>query len=356
MEMFAKDSDYAWRTVMTEAETFVRHTVVLAESAPARRHRSELNRAVCRALDAIRPDVLVVNGWGHLESRLSMTWCRRNHVPMVTLSDSVRENLPRHWWKEAYKKWLLRGIQAGFAAGTSQARYLEYLGIPRTGIFHPGSCVVDNEYFAKKTDVARNAFRETRIRYGLPERYFLVVARFLDWKNIPFVVRAYAEYRRARPANPCALVLCGSGPEEALIRRTIRETQARDVHLAGFRQVDELPAFYALATAFILPSAWFECWGLVVNEAMASGLPVLVSRMVGCCEDLVRDGENGFAFDPHDVSALGDYMARIAHSPETAQKMGARSREIVQDHSVKIGAVNLWRSVKCALRKNHNHG
>lgn len=349
MEMFRKDSDYAWRPVETDQAPYVRYTVMGCESAVGRRRWWRLRRAVCKALDEIRPDVLVVNGLGHRESRISLRWCRRNGCRIVMLEDGVRENRKRTWWKEAYKRWLLRGVRAGFAAGTPQARYLAYKGVPKEGVFHPGSCVVDNDYWAEQARRVREEAETVRARLDLPRRYFLCIARFLWWKNIPFLVRAYARYRALAGDGARALVLCGSGPEEDTILETIRETGAADVHLAGWRQADELPAYYALADCFILPSSEFECWGLVVNEAMASGLPVLVSRMVGAAEDLVHDGRNGYTFDPTDEERLARLMLRVSQDDATRQAMGRESQRIIQGHSLEVGAANLWRSVGAAL-------
>jgi len=349
MEMFRKDSDYQWRPVATSATPFVRHTVMDCESAVGRRKGLALRRAVFQALNDIRPDVLVVNGLGHRESRISIRWCRRNGCRMVMLADGIRENRKRTWWKELYKRWLLRGVRASFAAGTPHARYQEHLGVPKEGIFHPGSCVVDNAYWANETQRVRQEAETVRTRLGLPSRYFLCIARFLWWKNIPFLIRAYARYRALAGPDAFGLVVCGSGPEEARILSTIRETGVEGVHLAGWRQVDELPAYYGLAGCFILPSSEFECWGLVVNEAMASGLPVLVSRMVGCAEDLVQEGANGYTFDPTDEEELARSMLKISEDEPARLAMGRESQRIIEGHSLEVGATNLWRSVAAAL-------
>ena len=349
MEMFAKDSDYEWDPVVLEKETFERYTVMDCESAVGRRNRSILKRAVFKALDNIRPDVLVVNGWGHRESRISLAWCRKVKCRIVMLSDSVRDNVPRCFWKEMYKKWLLRSIQAGFAAGTPQARYLNHLGIPLEGIFYPGSTVVDNEYWTeKKQQVVKNK-EKLRLLYGLPERFFLCVARFVDFKNIPFLIRSYAAYRSLAGKQAIGLVLCGSGPQKGNIIKTIKDFNLKEVYLAGFRQVSELPVFYGLADCFIFPSSRFEPWGLVVNEAMASGLPIIASSMTGCAEDLVHDDANGYVFDPEDENGLADIMFKTTRNQHTLTQKGRASEKIISAHSPEAGAKNLWKAVQTAL-------
>ena len=349
MEMFAKDSDYEWDPVLLGKETFERYTVMDCESAVARRNRSILKKAVFMALDDIRPDVLVVNGWGHRESRISLAWCRKEKCKIVMLSDSVRENVPRYFWKEIYKKWLLRNIRAGFAAGTPQARYLNHLGIPLEGIFYPGSTVVDNEYWAEEKQRVVNKRDKLRLQYGLPERFFLCVARFIDFKNIPFLIRSYAAYRSLAGQQAIGLVLCGSGPQEGKIIKTIKDFNLKEVYLVGFRQASELPVFYGLADCFIFPSSRFEPWGLVTNEAMASGLPIIASSMTGCAEDLVHGDVNGFVFDPEDERGLAHMMFKIAENQQVLAKMGRASEKIIAGHSPEIGAINFWKAVQTAL-------
>ncbi len=98
------------------------------------------------------------------------------------------------------------------------------------------------------------------------------------------------------------------------------------VHFYGFRQINENPVFYALAEVFILPSLWEE-WGLVVNEAMASGLPVIVSEAVGSAEDLVSNGENGFTFDPMNPGQLANSLDRLASDSNLRKRMSRLSQE-----------------------------
>jgi 1,2-diacylglycerol 3-alpha-glucosyltransferase len=141
------------------------------------------------------------------------------------------------------------------------------------------------------------------------------------------------------------------------------------VHFYGFRQIDENPVFYALADAFILPSSWEE-WGLVVNEAMASGLPVLVSETVGCVEDLLEPGsppgfaladlqpplkfnaglrQNGFAFKPGASDCLAAALRDLTLHSDLRVAMGQASRRIVEKFSCDNFARNALRSARVAL-------
>ena len=122
----------------------------------------------------------------------------------------------------------------------------------------------------------------------------------------------------------------------------------------GFRQYGELPGYYAGAGAFVHP-AHEEPWGLVVNEAMASGLPVLVSRRCGCAGDLVAEGENGFLLDPGDVGAMAGRLRQMAEmGREERERMGRRSREIVEGYGPERFAAGLQEAVSAAIR--HGNG
>jgi glycosyltransferase involved in cell wall biosynthesis len=356
MEMFARDSDYQGQESAADSPRWTRCTVMHCASAEGRRAGRRLRQAVGSALDRLRPQVVVVNGWGHRESRESLRWLRRRRCPWVLLSDSSLHDRPRHWYLEASKRWLLRGCPAAFVAGSPQARYAERLGVPRHIIFHPGSCVVDNQWWAEGAARARQHADEVRRQHGLPERYFVVVARLIAKKNLPLVVRAFARYRQLAAAPDHELVVCGAGPEEASIRRTIGELGLAHVHLAGFIATAELPAFYGLASCLVVPSSHFEQWGLVVNEGMACGLPVLVSHQVGAAEDLVREGDNGHLFDPDDADELARRMVELAGDGELRQRMGVASQRIIRGHSCDVGARNLWRAVAAALGRELPEG
>ena len=116
------------------------------------------------------------------------------------------------------------------------------------------------------------------------------------------------------PSAPWSLVLLGDGPLKSDLCRLISDLRLDAcVHLPGFKQYHELPVYYGLASAFVHASTT-EQWGLVVNEAMASGLPVLVSNRCGCAQDLVKEGVNGFTFDPCNVEQLAQLMLKFQRS------------------------------------------
>ncbi len=191
---------------------------------------------------------------------------------------------------------------------------------------------------------------EIRKKLNLPDDYFLVSCRFIPQKNLPMLIRAYSKYIKLVP-NPWALVVTGEGPERESILREIQNHGLMDsVRLPGFIQYDQLPDYYGLAKTFILPSL-SEPWGLVVNEAMASGLPVLVSDPCGCSEDLVQTGENGFIFNPSNPEELAGLMARMSTLPlEKIKTMGEKSTEIIRHWHPRNFSENLRAALETAFQ------
>jgi glycosyltransferase involved in cell wall biosynthesis len=127
------------------------------------------------------------------------------------------------------------------------------------------------------------------------------------------------------------LLLVGSGPlEEAC--RALAAQQRLPVSFAGFLNQSEMPTAYAVADALVLPSDHGETWGLVVNEAMACGLPAIGSDQVGGAEDLVLEGRTGLVSPVGQPAALAAAMGRMAADPATAARMGATAKELVRTH------------------------
>jgi len=188
-----------------------------------------------------------------------------------------------------------------------------------------------------------------RTRLALPIDFFLVSNRFIEKKNLPSLLDAYARYRNQAGPAAWKLVLLGDGPLKLKLQDIVNQYDLTQwVLMPGFKQYDDLPAYYGLAGAFIHASTT-EQWGLVVNEAMAAGLPVLVSNRCGCAPDLVEEGRNGYTFDPQDVDALAGLMLKVAADDCDRAAMGQASREIISHWTPQTFAENLSKAVEAAM-------
>lgn len=278
-----------------------------------------------RTLQRFQPEAICINGYADPVASATFEYAKRNRNCFVLLwSETTAFDHRRQWWRERLKSYILRSYDGALVAGSPHCKYLQSLGMPAERIRIVGGCV-DNDYFGDWADHARKN-PEGRHNLGLPENFFLYVGRFISVKNLHVLLRAFQQYRRRN--GPWSLVLVGTGEEEAHLRQVAAAQHTGAVHFAGLKQLSELVEYYAFASCFVLPSI-SEPWGLVVNEAMASGLPVLVSSRCGCAADLVEESANGFLFDPEDADAIADVMARISSGIVDLAKMGQRSRERV---------------------------
>ncbi len=340
VELSGSGGEYEWAPVA--ADGFARVTVCPAGDSNALPRR-ELARRVGARLDAVKPDVVAVAGWGDRGMRAAAAWGRRHRVPTVLMSDSQHRDEKRVWWKEWVKRRYVAGFAAGFVAGTPHADYLTTLGMPRERVFL-GYDVVDNDHFAHGADVARADARRLRAELGLPPRFFLTCARFVAKKNLATLLDAYAAYRTAA-ADPWHLVLVGDGElRPGLEARAARLGIEATLHLPGFKQYGELAAYYGLASAFVLPSVQDQ-WGLVVNEALAAGLAVLASDACGCVPDLLGEGEG---FDPHNAAGLARRMLELARQPADIVEQRAR----VAAWGLDRFAGGLWNAAENAGKRN----
>lgn len=326
IEVAGRSATYAWET--GTASGAFRHETLIDHGTSEDVPRGEIARRLCAALDRFRPAAVVVPGWATPAAWTAMDWCARHNVGMVCLSESTAWDEPPSGWKQALKRRLVRRFSSALVGGKHHADYLVRLGLPADRIFL-GYDAVDNAYFANGADAIRACPDEARRTYGLPPNYFLASARFVEKKNLERLLEAYARYLARAGSDPWPLVLLGDGPlRPALVQKRDALDLRSSVLLPGFRQYTDLPAYYALAGAFIHAST-IEPWGLVVNEAAASGLPLLVSNRCGCAPELVHDGVNGFTFEPLDGDTLSELMARVAAPDFPRAEFGAYSREIV---------------------------
>jgi len=237
---------------------------------------------------------------------------------------------PRAAWRELVKRFIVGRFDSALVGGPAQADYLVKLGLSRDRI-HLGYDVIDNEFFAKSAALAR-AGRETLLtQLALPNQFFFACTRFLPRKNLDGLLEAYALYRAKAPRPAWGLVIAGSGEEELRLRALERKLDLQDVVWPGFLQYADLPVYFGLADAFVHP-AKLEAWGLVLNEAAASGTPLLVSRTVGAASELVRDGESGFLFDPTDKADIAAALLKIATKTQDQRNaIGSTAQRIASE-------------------------
>jgi glycosyltransferase involved in cell wall biosynthesis len=355
LQMGRSSTVYPWHSAETpNGVTMLNVSIGLAEDVSS----WSVFRAVLRVLRERPIEAVFVPGYWPATSLavLAAARCARRSAIMMNASHDGAAS--PGLLKKAVKKFLVRRFDAALVGGARHRRHFISMGMSQERVF-PAYDVVDNSYYAQASATTRRRAIDERRELGLPPRYFLNLGRLVKKKNLSVLIRAFADVRRRHPNGP-SLVLVGSGPERDPVIRLARKLglnvspqpgtdDSADLYLYPFAQVEQTPSFYALAEAFILPSK-VEEWGLVVNEAMASGLPVLVSSAAGCCEDLVRHGENGFVFDPSSVDELASYMEQLILKPGLRHRMAGASARIISSWGPALFAENALAAVQASSK------
>jgi glycosyltransferase involved in cell wall biosynthesis len=282
---------------------------------------------IAEVLATGRFDACIVNGW-YLKSYLQAVHASRRLGMRVLMRGDSHLRTPRSPFISTVKylpyRWFLNRIDAHLYVGQANLDYLKTYGVPDSRLFFVPH-FVDNVFFAEraKRAVAGGEACAFRRLLGVPEGavVFLFVGRFVPKKHPLDFVRACAAAAR-RAARPLWGVMVGDGPMRPEVEGLARSLEA-PVRFAGFRNQSELPACYAAADVLVLPSDGGETWGLVVNEAMACGVPAIVTREAGCSDDLIDEARTGFTYPAGDLEQLVDCMMRYLDGDTSAMRCQA---------------------------------
>jgi glycosyltransferase involved in cell wall biosynthesis len=340
IELARSETEYPWQTEISSLPFPI--YAVLPDRRIEQVSFLTLVKSLHQLLNQVQPDVIAISGYARPAMLAALLWCRWLHKPTILFSETTEADFVRSSWKENLKRLLISQYQAALVGGQPQKRYLIQLGMDDESIFL-GYNVVGN-----------GTFHPSHIRTllkPLQKPYFLTINRFVHKKNLPSIISAYATYRQMAGDKSWDLVLCGDGELRSLLEKQIQDLGlASCIHLPGFLQQNEQLPYFAHAGCFIHAST-HEQWGLVVNEAMAAGLPVLVSNRCGCFEDLVIEGVNGFGFDPEHPKALAELMLKMSSGELDLTKFGQASLSHIQKFSPDYLAQGLIRAVRHAINR-----
>lgn len=238
---------------------------------------------------------------------------------------------PRRAWKEAMKRRLFASVDGIITCGPDGRDFARRYGAEDDRIWEARHSI-DVGAFSKAASNARPRRDAIRAEIGIPAGAvaFVYVGRFWSGKGIPHLIEAYARLVEQQP--DVALVLVGSGPEESALRRQVVERGLRNVVFAGFHHPETLVDFYVAADVFVFPTLG-DPYGLVVDEAMACGLPIVSTSAAGEIGLRVVEGDNGFIVPPADADALCRRMETLAANAAGRQTMGERSVAMIQGHT-----------------------
>ena len=241
----------------------------------------------------------------------------------------------------------LRHLLSGnLTIGTLNREHYRNLGFREDRLF-PMPYAVDNDWFRARIAEAAARRDDFRAELGLePGRPIALFAgKFIARKRPQDLIKAFKAIVRDPAAGNPYLLIAGDGEQRAQLEALAAGAPESAIRFLGFRSQTELPPLYDLADMFVIPSE-MEPWGLVTNEAMNAGLPIVATTEVGAAYDLVRDGENGFVLEPGDVEGLKRALLRLFSEPETRARMGRRSLDIVGQWSFREDVEGLKRALR----------
>lgn len=307
----------------------------------------ERTLALLKQLWQYRPNVLNLTGYYDPAQLMLLVVARLMGIRVIMQNESTAADHARGGWKERFKQSIFSLCNGFFCFGTLSANYLLQLGVRAERILLRKNAV-DNQTLYRvyqQALVNRNAEQKQQ---SICPRNFVFVGRLIDVKNLHVLVEAFAQaQRQLRPAfinsatgeaddaqppqaSQWGMLLLGDGPLQTALQAQIDQLGLNDmIHILPGRAWFQVPEVLALADVLVLPSR-SEPWGLVVNEAMACGMPVIVSDRCGCVADLVVDGQNGFVISPEQPEQLVDALFRFMSDQTDRIEMGNAAQRMIQ--------------------------
>jgi glycosyltransferase involved in cell wall biosynthesis len=293
-----------------------------------------------------RPDAVIITGWNSLPLLQTLWACMRLRIPRIVRgeSNSLRTRpLPARCGHRV----LLSLFDGCLAIGSANRDFYLLNGVKPKRLF-TSRYFVDNRRFQADAEQIRGERDRIRQEWNIPAGHtcFLFAGKLVPKKRIIDLLKAVRIARWEVPSIHLLVVGSGELLEEA---QALSTSLGLPVTFAGFLNQTEISKAYVAADCLVLPSDYGETWGLVVNEAMASGLPAIVSDRVGCGPDLVDNGATGFIYSFGDENALAGRLTEAASSPRRLRRMGGEARMRIRDYSVDNAVEDTVRAIESIL-------
>ncbi len=289
--------------------------------------------------------VIFFLGWGTISSLMGIAACRASGTPILLFGDSshppAETSASRQLRAGAMR--MLVGMADGFLiSGLLNAEYYRHYGADPSRFFDV-PWAIDNERFvnASRFEPGEREAMRARLGFRPDQTVFVFSAKFIPRKDPLTLLRALDQMRHR---DRGAVLFLGHGELREAMEQFVRE-HGLTAHFAGFVNQTDLPKYYAAGDAFVLAST-YEPRGTVVNEAMACGLPLIVTDVYGAIGDIASEGENTLIFRPGDVEALAAHLDRLVENPDLRATMAHRSREIIDGWNYERGVAGVREALR----------
>ena len=300
-----------------------------------------LNRGVIQALEQFKPDVICGTGYVSPAYITAQRYAREQGCGYVLWTGSTEKSSrigkgPLRWLKRRF----VGRSDSALAYGSAAKKLLVNLGANPERIV-AGYNTVDIDVAARITEEASIESNYLSWREKYPKRNILFIGQIIARKGLDSLIRAFA--RAAQP--DLGLIIVGDGA----LRNSI-ESQYENVpnlFWEGYVQSHDMGRYFAASDVLAMPSE-IEVWGLVVNEAMAAGLPVIATTCSGAAEDLIVNGDNGYAYESGDEDRLADLLKSVATERELWMEMGKNAQRFIQGFGLVFYADSFVQAVRIA--------
>ncbi|MES2519789.1 MAG: glycosyltransferase family 4 protein [Bacteroidota bacterium] len=279
---------------------------------------------------AFKPDVVNLTGYYDLASWAVLLYCKIHGIKTVLSNESTAGDHARVKSKEWIKSLIIKQFDGYFNFGTLSKNYLLELGGKLEKMLVNRNCV-DNNVLQEIYEKHISTRNEKQNELGLAPQNFIFVGRLIDYKNLFHFLEAFLSAQQKTHEN-WGVVILGDGEQKDDLKKFVSEKNIQKVSFQKGVSWQQVPEYLALSDVLVLPS-YSEPWGLVVNEAMACGLPILVSEKCGCAIDLVKNGKNGFTFSPYNIEEMSSLLLKFINQEVDLEQMGKVSKQIIQEYS-----------------------
>lgn len=298
---------------------------------------------IIKAIRAFNPDIVNLTGYYDFASWAVLFYCKISNIKTILSNESTSDDHARNKLKEFIKSLIIKQFDGYFNFGTLSKNYLLGLGVKPEKMLVNRNCV-DNKALKNIYQNCLPKRIDRQKALNLASKNFIFVGRLINYKNILIFLEAFG-IAQSELNKDWGVIILGDGEQKEDLQKFVKEKNIQQISFQKGVTWQQVPKYLSLSNVLVLPS-YSEPWGLVVNEAMACGLPVIVSEKCGCAIDLVKNGENGFRFSPNNIEQLTLILRKFMSNEVDSKQMGELSEKIIQEYSPENVAKEMYEGYK----------
>lgn len=288
-------------------------------------------------------DVIVVAGYDSPAYYLALIYCQLFRKKFVFWNGSnLQSSRVNSFLVNNIRRLFIKTADAYLAYGKLAKEFLVTYGAVENKVVVGCNTVDIKKFKRESTNVIPNR-EKIKKQKGFPAINILFSGQLIKRKGLPVLLKAF----KVINSENVGLIILGDGPERDNYLDYCKVNRIENVFFEGHQPLERLPEYYAISDIFVLPS-FVEVWGLVVNEAMACGLPVICSKKAGVAKDLIRDGVNGYTYEPNDFQTLSQRLSELLSDGLLRKEMGKKSSEMIAQYTPQKYAEDLMRAIELA--------